>query len=74
MINDPEFLILDEPTSGLDPLGCKEVKDLILTLKARGKTVLITSHLLSDIEDVCDPGSSFSTGARCVRWAASENC
>ena len=54
MINDPEFLILDEPTSGLDPLGCKEVKDLSLTLKARGKTVLITSHLLSDIEDVCD--------------------
>lgn len=54
MINDPEFLILDEPTSGLDPLGCKEVKDLIMTLKSRGKTVLITSHLLSDIEDVCD--------------------
>lgn len=54
MINDPEFLILDEPTSGLDPLGCKEVKDLILALKKRGKTVLITSHLLSDIEDVCD--------------------
>ena len=54
MINDPTFLILDEPTSGLDPLGCKEVKDLILTLKKRGKTVLITSHLLSDIEDICD--------------------
>ena len=54
MINDPAFLILDEPTSGLDPLGCKEVKDLILALKKRGKTVLITSHLLSDIEDVCD--------------------
>ncbi len=54
MINDPAFLILDEPTSGLDPLGCKEVKDLILTLKRRGKTVLITSHLLSDVEDVCD--------------------
>lgn len=54
MINDPEFLILDEPTSGLDPLGCKEVKDLILMLKKRGKTVLITSHLLSDVEDVCD--------------------
>jgi len=54
MINDPAFLILDEPTSGLDPLGCREVKDLILTLKKRGKTVLITSHLLSDMEDVCD--------------------
>ena len=54
MINDPAFLILDEPTSGLDPLGCREVKDLILTLKKRGKTVLITSHLLSDVEDICD--------------------
>ena len=54
MINDPEFLIFDEPTSGLDPLGCKEVKDLILALKKRGKTVVITSHLLSDMEDICD--------------------
>ncbi len=54
MINDPAFLILDEPTSGLDPLGCKEVKDLILALKKQSKTVVITSHLLSDIEDICD--------------------
>ncbi len=54
MINDPAFLLLDEPTSGLDPLGCREVKDLILNLKKRGKTVLMTSHLLSDVEDVCD--------------------
>jgi ABC-2 type transport system ATP-binding protein len=54
MINDPSLLILDEPTSGLDPLGCKEVKDLIMLLKKRGKTVLVTSHLLSDVEDICD--------------------
>lgn len=54
MINDPALLILDEPTSGLDPLGCKEVKDLILLMKKRGKTVVVTSHLLSDVEDVCD--------------------
>ncbi len=54
MINDPSLLILDEPTSGLDPLGCKEVKDLVQLLKKRGKTVLITSHLLSDVEDICD--------------------
>jgi len=54
MINDPELLILDEPTSGLDPLGCRDVKKLIKTLKSRGKTVLVTSHLLSDIEDICD--------------------
>jgi ABC-2 type transport system ATP-binding protein len=54
MINDPALLILDEPTSGLDPLGCREVKDLILNMKKRGKTVFVTSHLLSDIEDICD--------------------
>ena len=54
MINDPALLILDEPTSGLDPLGCREVKDLIHLFKNRGKTVIVTSHLLSDIEDVCD--------------------
>ena len=54
MINDPQLLVLDEPTSGLDPLGCREVKDLILMLKKRGKTVIVTSHLLSDVEDVCD--------------------
>ena len=54
MINDPALLILDEPTSGLDPLGCREVKDLIHLLKKRGKTVIVTSHLLSDIEEVCD--------------------
>jgi len=54
MINDPELLILDEPTSGLDPLGCKEVKDLITLLRNRGKTIVVCSHLLSDIEDICD--------------------
>ncbi|HAR66817.1 MAG TPA: ABC transporter ATP-binding protein [Lentisphaeria bacterium] len=54
LLNDPEFLILDEPTAGLDPVGCREVKDLILTLSKRGKTVLLTSHLLADVEDVCD--------------------
>ncbi len=54
LINDPELVILDEPTSGLDPIGCREVKDLILALARRGKTVLLSSHLLADVEDVCD--------------------
>ena len=54
LINDPDLIILDEPTAGLDPLGCREVKDLILALAARGKTVILSSHLLSDVEDVCD--------------------
>src|SRR6202451_2069752 len=54
LINDPELVILDEPTAGLDPIGCREVKDLILALAKRGKTVILSSHLLSDVEDVCD--------------------
>ena len=54
LINDPDLIILDEPTAGLDPIGCREVKDLILALAKRGKTVILSSHLLSDVEDVCD--------------------
>ncbi|HED53309.1 MAG TPA: ABC transporter ATP-binding protein, partial [Phycisphaerales bacterium] len=54
LINDPDFLILDEPTTGLDPIGTKQVKDLIIELGRRGKTVLLSSHLLSDVEDVVD--------------------
>ena len=53
LLNDPELVILDEPTAGLDPQGTRQVKDLILALAARGKTVLLTSHLLADVEDVC---------------------
>ncbi len=54
LVNDPDFLILDEPTSGLDPIGTRQVKDLLLELGRRGKTILLSSHLLSDVEDVCD--------------------
>ena len=54
LINDPEVILLDEPTSGLDPIGTREMKDLILKLKAEGKTVLMCSHLLADVQDVCD--------------------
>jgi len=54
LINDPDLVMLDEPTSGLDPIGCREVKDLIVALARRGKTVILSSHLLADVEDVCD--------------------
>lgn len=54
LINDPELLILDEPTTGLDPIGTRQIKDLILELAKRGKTILLCSHLLADVEDVCD--------------------
>jgi ABC-2 type transport system ATP-binding protein len=54
MINNPELVLLDEPTSGLDPIGTREMKDLILKLKSEGKTILMCSHLLADVQDVCD--------------------
>ncbi len=54
LINDPELLILDEPTTGLDPIGTRQIKDLILELGRRGKTVLLSSHLLADVEDCVD--------------------
>jgi ABC-2 type transport system ATP-binding protein len=54
LINDPDLLMLDEPTTGLDPIGTRQIKDLILHLAKRGKTVLLCSHLLADVEDVCD--------------------
>jgi len=54
LINDPDLVILDEPTSGLDPLGTRQVKDIVRALADRGKTVLLSSHLLADVEDVCD--------------------
>jgi ABC-2 type transport system ATP-binding protein len=54
LINDPELIFLDEPTSGLDPLGTREMKDLILDLKSQGKTVVMSSHQLDDVQDVCD--------------------
>ena len=54
LINDPEFLILDEPTAGLDPMGVRQIKDLIRKLGDMGKTILLSSHMLADVEDVCD--------------------
>lgn len=54
LINEPDLLVLDEPTTGLDPLGSKDMKDLILKLRDEGKTILLCSHQLADVQDVCD--------------------
>lgn len=54
LINDPDLLVLDEPTSGMDPIGTRQMKDLIIELAGRGKTILLCSHLLADVEDVCN--------------------
>ena len=62
LISDPELIILDEPTSGLDPIGTREIKDLVISLKDQGRTVLLCSHLLADVEDVCDRIAILSKG------------
>lgn len=72
LVNDPELVILDEPTSGLDPIGCREVKDVIRILAERGKTVLLCSHLLADVEDVCDEVLVLYGGRICAAGALKE--
>jgi ABC-2 type transport system ATP-binding protein len=54
LLGNPDLLVLDEPTSGLDPAGRKEVRDLILAMKAEGKTIFLSSHILSEVEQICD--------------------
>ena len=65
LINDPDLVILDEPTAGLDPVGCRQIKDLLRALAARGKTILISSHLMADVQDVCDRIALLHNG-RCL--------
>lgn len=62
LLCDPELLFLDEPTSALDPIGRKEVRDIMLELKSRGKTVFLNSHLLSEVEMVCDSAAIINKG------------
>ena len=54
LINNPELILLDEPTSGLDPIGTAEIKDLIRELREQGKTIVLSGHLLADMQDICD--------------------
>src|SRR4030095_16130885 len=56
LVNDPEIVFLDDPMSGLDPVGCREVRDLIAALRDEGKTVFMCSHILSDLEVLCEIG------------------
>lgn len=62
LINDPEFLFLDEPTTGLDPIGARQMKDAILSVRDKGKTVLLCSHLLADVQAICDRVAILSEG------------
>ena len=72
LINDPELVILDEPTSGLDPLGTRDIKDLILDMKRDGKTVFMCSHLLADVQDICDRVAILNKGELQVLGSVTE--
>ena len=72
IINDPELVILDEPTSGLDPIGSREMKDLILEFKRQKKTVVLCSHLLADVQDICDRIAIFNKGVLQVTGTVKE--
>ena len=72
MVHDPRLLILDEPTAGVDPVGAAAISELILKLKAEGKTILITSHLLGQIEDICDRVAILDRGRLVVEGTVQE--
>jgi ABC-2 type transport system ATP-binding protein len=72
LVHDPRLLILDEPTAGVDPVGSAAISELILRLKAQGKTVLITSHLLGQIEDICDRVAILDRGKLILEGAVSD--
>ncbi|MBU1672535.1 MAG: ABC transporter ATP-binding protein [Actinobacteria bacterium] len=72
LINDPELVIMDEPSSGLDPLGQKEIRDVLLGLREDGKTILLSSHQLSEVESICDSVSIIDSGRVVIEGSLSE--
>jgi len=72
LVHDPRLLILDEPTAGVDPVGTAAITELLLGLKAQGKTVLITSHLLAQIEDICDRVAILDRGRLLLEGSVAE--
>ena len=72
LINNPDLVLLDEPTSGLDPIGTREMKNLIIKLRDEGKTVVMCSHLLADVQDVCDRIAILYAGELKVMGAVDE--
>jgi len=72
LLNDPDLILLDEPTSGLDPIACREVKDLLLALAARGKTILICSHHLADMQDLSNRVAILLEGEVCASGSVTE--
>jgi len=73
LLGDPQLLILDEPMNGLDPAGMREMRDMILSLVAEGRTVVLSSHLLDEVERTCDAVAIVDQG-RIIRQGRSRNC
>ena len=69
LMGDPKLLILDEPTAGLDPIGIREIRQLLESLKSRGMTVFLNSHLLSEVEKICDTAAIIDRGKLLVKDA-----
>ena len=72
LMNDPDLILLDEPTDGVDPVGRRDIRDVLLRLRARGKTVFINSHLLSELEMICDRVAILVSGSVARQGALSE--
>ncbi len=72
IVHDPRLIILDEPTAGVDPIGSEQISQLIVELKKRGKTVLLCSHLLAQVEDVCDRVAILNQGKLVAQGAVGE--
>ena len=72
LIQEPALLVLDEPTAGVDPAGAREIRDLILELKTRGITVLLSSHLLGQVQEICDRVGILADGVLVREGALSE--
>jgi ABC-2 type transport system ATP-binding protein len=72
LLNDPDLILLDEPTSGLDPVACRQFKDLLLDLARRGKTILVCSHHLADMQDVCNRVAILLDGRICASGSVKE--
>ena len=72
LIQEPELLVLDEPTAGVDPAGAREMRDLILELKSRGITVLLSSHLLGQVQEICDRVGILANGVLVREGALSD--
>ena len=72
LLGDPKLLILDEPTGGLDPIGIRELRQLLDSLKGQGMTIFLNSHLLSEVEKICDTAAIINRGKLLVKDAISD--